>query len=117
MDEPTSGFGQVAGQVFAVAVHLMLMSVLTVGLAAIVRSSAGAITVLFVPLLIVPTILPPIPLDLLANLARFLPRAAGTQFLTGEAGLCRPAAGLLFLAAWTAASPTLATVIPGRRDA
>ncbi|MFH8486652.1 hypothetical protein [Streptomyces longisporoflavus] len=32
------------------------MSVLTVGLAAIVRSSAGTITVLFVPLLIVPTI-------------------------------------------------------------
>lgn len=57
---------------FAIAVHLMLMSVLTIGLAAIVRSSAGASTVLFV---------------------------------------------LLLLAARTAASPTLATAILGRRDA
>ncbi|WP_371530443.1 hypothetical protein OG302_35135 [Streptomyces sp. NBC_01283] len=48
------------------------MSVLTIGLAAIVRSSAGASTVLFV---------------------------------------------LLLLAARTAASPTLATAILGRRDA
>ncbi|MGB8940928.1 MAG: hypothetical protein WCD21_11935 [Streptomyces sp.] len=56
---------------FASAVHLMLMRVLTIGLAAIVRSSAGASTVLFVPL----------------------------------------------LAAWTAASLTLAMVILGRRDA
>lgn len=40
---------------FAVAVHLMLMSVLTIGLAAIVRSSGEAITVQFMLLLIVPT--------------------------------------------------------------
>lgn len=39
-------------QVFAIAVHLMLMRVLTRGLAVIVRSSAGAITVLFVRLLL-----------------------------------------------------------------
>ncbi|MFF1710179.1 hypothetical protein [Streptomyces sp. NPDC058268] len=56
---------------FAIAVHLMLMRVLTIGLAAIVRSSAGASTVLFV----------------------------------------------LLLAAWTAASLTLAMVILRRRDA
>ncbi|MEV2255130.1 hypothetical protein AB0I94_31895 [Streptomyces sp. NPDC050147] len=62
------------------------MRVLTVGLAAMVRSSAGAITVLFVLLLIVPTILRSIPLDFLTDLAQFLPRAAGTRFLTGEAG-------------------------------
>ncbi|MFC8126798.1 hypothetical protein [Streptomyces sp. NPDC057302] len=72
LEESTIDLTQVVGQVFAVAVHLMLMSVLTVGLAAIVRSSAGTITVLFV---------------------------------------------LLLLAAWTAASLTLATVILGRRDA
>ncbi|MFD3579971.1 hypothetical protein [Streptomyces sp. NPDC058644] len=71
------------------------MSVLTVGLAAIVRSSAGTITVLFVPLLIVPPILPSTPLDFLTNLARFPPRAAGTQFLTGDADLYGPATGLL----------------------
>lgn len=117
MDQSTSGFGEVAGQVFAIAVHLMLMSVLTVGLATIVRSSAGTITVLFVLLLIVPTILQSIPLDFLTNLARFLPQAAGTQFLTGEEGLYGPATGLLLLTAWTAASLTLATVILGRRDA
>ncbi|MWA09635.1 hypothetical protein [Streptomyces sp. BA2] len=93
------------------------MSVLTVGLAAIVRSSAGAITVLFVLLLIVPTILQSIPLDFLTNLAQILPQAAGTQFLTGQADLCGPATGLLLLAAWTAASLTLATAILGRRDA
>ncbi|MFG2503672.1 ABC transporter permease [Streptomyces sp. NPDC048441] len=117
MDESTSDLAQVAGQVFGIAVHLMLMSVLTIGLAAIVRSSAGAITVLFVLLLIVPTILQSIPLDFLTNLAQFLPQAAGTQFLTGEADLYGPAAGLLLLAAWVAASLTLATVIMGRRDA
>lgn len=110
-------FTDVAGRVFAIAVHLMLMSVLTIGLAAIVRSSAGAITVLFVLLLIVPTILQAIPLDLLTNLAQVLPRAAGTQFLTGDADLCGPATGLLLLAARTAASLTLATAILGRRDA
>lgn len=117
MDESTSDFAQVAGQVFAIAVHLMLMSVLTVGLAVIVRSSAGAITVLFVLLLIVPTILQSIPLDFLTNLAQFLPKAVGTQFLTGDADLYGPATGLLLLTAWTAASLTLATVILGRRDA
>ncbi|MGW7070820.1 hypothetical protein ACWGII_42665 [Streptomyces sp. NPDC054855] len=56
-----------AGQVFAAAVHLMLTRVLTVGLAANVRSSAGAITVLFValfvPLLVAPTNVPSIRLD------------------------------------------------------
>lgn len=117
MDASTSDFAQVAGQVFAIAVHLMLMSVLTVGLAVIVRSSAGAITVLFVLLLIVPTILQSIPLDFLTNLAQFLPQAVGTQFLTGDADLYGPATGLLLLTAWTAASLTLATVILGRRDA
>lgn len=117
MDASTYDFAQVAGQVFAIAVHLMLMSVLTVGLAVIVRSSAGAITVLFVLLLIVPTILPSIPLDFLTNLAQFLPQAVGTQFLTGDADLYGPATGLLLLTAWTAASLTLATVILGRRDA
>ncbi|MFF1694960.1 ABC transporter permease subunit [Streptomyces sp. NPDC058257] len=117
MDESTFDFAHVAGRVFAVAVHLMLMSVLTIGLAAIVRSSAGTITVLFVLLLIVPTILQSIPLDFLTNLAQFLPQAAGTQFLTGDADLYGPATGLLLLAAWTAASLTLATVILRRRDA
>ncbi|MEU6767307.1 ABC transporter permease [Streptomyces sp. NPDC046853] len=117
MDESAFDVGQVAGQVFAVAVHLMLMSVLTVGLAVIVRSSAGTITVLFVLLLVVPTTLQSTPLDFLTNLARFLPQAAGTQFLTGDADLYGPAAGLLLLAAWTAASLTLATAILRRRDA
>lgn len=42
---------------FASTVHLMLTRVLTVGLAVIVRSSAGAITV-FVLLLFAPAILP-----------------------------------------------------------
>jgi ABC-2 type transport system permease protein len=117
MDASAFDFSHVVGQVFGVAVHLMLMSVLTVGLAAIVRSSAGAITVLFVLLLIVPTILQSIPLDFLTNLAQFLPQAAGTQFLTGDADLYGPTTGLLLLAVWTAASLTLATAILRRRDA
>ncbi|MEV0321705.1 ABC transporter permease [Streptomyces sp. NPDC050658] len=117
MDESTFDAAQVVGRMFAIAVHLMLMSVLTIGLAAIVRSSAGALTVLFVLLLIVPTILQSIPLDLTSKLAQFLPQAAGTQYLTGDADLYGPTAGLLLLAAWVAASLTLAVVIMRRRDA
>ncbi|KOG91046.1 ABC transporter permease [Streptomyces varsoviensis] len=117
MDAGVFEMSYVAGQVLAIAVHLALLSVLTVGLAAIVRSSAGAITALFLLLLIVPMILQSIPADFFTDLAQFLPQAAGAQFMADEAELYGPVAGLLILVAWAAAFLTAATVVLRRRDA
>jgi ABC-2 type transport system permease protein len=106
---------QVAGQVLAIGAHLALIAVLALGIGALIRRSAGTITLLFVLLLVLPEGVQELSeiLDagFLATVADHTPAPAGDRFMTGE-----PAFGLV-LAAWGAAAVAAATWALRMRDA
>jgi ABC-2 type transport system permease protein len=107
--------GQVGGQVLAIGAQLALIAVLALGIGALIRRSAGTLTVLFVLLLVLPQVLQQLAgvLDagFLATAADYTPAPAGDRFMAGEPGF-----GLV-LAAWGAATVAAAVWALRTRDA
>jgi ABC-2 type transport system permease protein len=107
--------GRVAGQVLAIGAHLALIAVLALGIGAVIRRSAGTITVLFVLLLVVPEGLQELSemldVGILSTAADHTPAPAGDRFMAGEVGF-----GLV-LAAWSAGAIAAAVWALRTRDA
>ncbi|WP_419996793.1 hypothetical protein [Streptomyces boninensis] len=108
------GMGEAVAQVLAMAAHLALVAVLAVGIGTLVRSTAGALTVLFALLMVLPAVLQTLA-DLVGSwvmeVAALTPTVAGERFIGGEW-----AYGLV-LVAWAGAGVALGVRSLERRDA
>jgi hypothetical protein len=121
------GDGPALRAVAGSAAYLALLALLSVGAGAILRTAAGAITVvlglLFLPLVALGFL----PERLWEPVQRFAPMTAGLavqstvghlELIAGRSGTpVGPWAGLGILAAWAAAALLLAFALIGRRDA
>ncbi|MCO1658532.1 hypothetical protein [Pseudonocardia humida] len=80
--------GVLGGQLLTMGAHLALVAALALGLGALVRRSAGALTVLFVLLLVLPLVLQeaadPLGAEFLVTAADFTPGPAADRFMAGE---------------------------------
>jgi ABC-2 type transport system permease protein len=80
---------QLSGQILAIGVQLALTAVLSLGLGVLIRRTAGALTILFVLLFIVPELLGVLAevlhADFFNTLADYLPNVAGDRFMHGDA--------------------------------
>ncbi|MFG2001461.1 ABC transporter permease subunit [Spirillospora sp. NPDC048911] len=109
--------GEAAGDVLAVGVYLALISVFILGVGAVLRSTAGALTTAFLLLMAVPMLLENSGVTALRHVSSALPGTAGRHFMSGGGDPYPAAVGLLILAAWAAAALALGTVVLRRRDA
>jgi ABC-type transport system involved in multi-copper enzyme maturation permease subunit len=101
------------------ALHLVLIGAIAVGLGAAMRRTAGAVAVLFAVLLVVPGLVTLLPSPWNDDITRYLPNSAGAAMsaVLRFPNLLSPAAGLIVLCAYAAATLTLAAVALTRRDA
>lgn len=107
--------GRVAGQILGMGVDLALIAVLALGLGTLIRRSAGTLAVLFVLLMVLPSVLTQFAQSLqapsLVTITQYLPAAAGDRLIAGE-----PAFGLV-LAAWAAGAVAAGVWALRARDA
>ena len=107
----------VVGSGFYVAV----LGLFSLGLATIVRHTAGAISAFVGILLVLPLIVQALPTSLSLDARRFLPDRIGVQILNGSAnsfrGAFSPWIGLLILCGYAAALLVIGGVLLVRRDA
>jgi len=101
------------------AFHLVLIGAIAVGVGAALRRTAGAVAVLFAVLLVVPGLVTLLPSPWNDNVTKFLPSSAGVAMsaVVRFPNLLAPAAGLLVLLAYTAATLGAAAILLARRDA
>ncbi|GAA3218198.1 hypothetical protein GCM10010468_41530 [Actinocorallia longicatena] len=92
-------------------IYLAAAAVLVVGLAAALRSTAGALTAAFLLLTVLPVVIGN------STLGSALPSMAGLHFMQDDTEPYGPAAALLILAAWTAALFLAGREVMRRRDA
>ncbi|WP_329123069.1 ABC transporter permease [Streptomyces sp. NBC_01465] len=113
--------GQAVRQILAMGVFCALAAVFALGTGAVLRSSAGTVTVLFVVMLVLPLLLLGLAEVLgqtwLANLSECFPSTAGIGFMSGDTHPFGPAVALLILAAWAAAALAAAARVLNSRDA
>ncbi|MFG1609255.1 hypothetical protein [Actinoplanes sp. NPDC049265] len=106
---------QLFGRIVAIGAQLALTAVLSLGLGVLIRRTAGALTVLFVLLFIVPELFGVLAdvfhVEVFNTLGGYLPNVAGDRFMHGE-----PLWGLVG-AGWAAASVVGAIWVLRRRDA
>ncbi|WP_031032343.1 ABC transporter permease [Streptomyces albus] len=114
LENSTFDTATVCGQVLGVGVHAALLSVLTVGLAAVVRRSAGTVTALFGLLFLLPMALDVLPGAETA--VDLLPAGASEALLLDGNGSYGWQAGLALMALWALASLTVAARVLRRRD-
>ncbi|MCA2227613.1 hypothetical protein [Nonomuraea aurantiaca] len=107
--------GQVTGRILAIAAYLALVAVLALGLGTLIRRSAGALTMLFALLYVLPIGLQGLATSLnaefLNTLAAYTPMPVGERFIAGEA-----ASGLV-LTAWAAVVVAAGLWVMRERDA
>ncbi|MEV5504969.1 ABC transporter permease [Streptomyces orinoci] len=99
--------------------YLVAVTVLATSLGAILRSTAGAIAVLFTLVFLVPQVLDHLPQELRHHLMRFgLQRAAAAAVsLHPQADTFSPTVSILLCAGYAAVALALALFLIGRRDA
>ncbi|MGP3988668.1 ABC transporter permease [Streptomyces sp. 3N207] len=114
LDRSTFRLSHVTGQVLAIGVHAALVSLLTLGLAAVVRRSAGTVTALFGLLFLIPVGLDVLPGGEVA--ADLLPAGASEALLLGGNGTYGRYGALLALTLWAVASLAAALTTVRRRD-
>jgi ABC-2 type transport system permease protein len=105
------------GKVLTVGVYATLAGLFAVGVAWVVRSTAGALTVVFLLLLVVPLMLSQSTLRALQWIAALTPGGAGQSYLNGTSDPLSPTVSLLVLIAWALAGLVIGTRILTRRDA
>ncbi|GAA3396760.1 ABC transporter [Cryptosporangium minutisporangium] len=99
------------------------LAVFTLGLGTAARSAVGGLTAVLVIAVVLPTVLPRIGLDVVADVNDYLPGSAGVAVLYGAVSDAAtdqpygPAIGLLVLAAWAAAALGTGYAVLRRRDA
>ncbi|MBO8193601.1 ABC transporter permease [Streptomyces oryzae] len=114
LEESTFDAATVSGQVLGIGTHAALLSVLTVGLAAVVRRSAGTVTALFGLLFLLPVGLDVLPGGETA--VDLLPAGASEALLLGDNGTYGWGAALLILTCWSVTFVAAGTAAVIRRD-
>ncbi|MBO2460886.1 ABC transporter permease [Actinomadura violacea] len=97
-------------------VYLALVSVLVLGLGAMLRSTAGTLTTAFLFLLVVPMLLVNAGSSVGRRAADVLPSGAGRHFMSGD-GPYPAGVGAVILAAWAVAALWGGVLVLRRRDA
>lgn len=108
-DHAEDGSGTITTEVMRVAAYCAVTALLTIGVAAVLRSAVGAlcaVTVLLVGLLMIGS-----------SIGRYLPAGAGQEWLMGSGNHYPPAVGLLVLAGWSVAAWIAGWLLVRRRDA
>ncbi|MEO3780864.1 ABC transporter permease [Micromonospora sp. B11E3] len=109
--------GGTVRDVVASAAYLALVSVLALGLGAVLRSAVLTVIVLLAVLMIVPLSLQEPGIAVLTRIADAFPGVAGGHFLAGDGEPYPPVVGLLLLAGWAAAALAAGRAALRRRDA
>ena len=101
------------------ALYLTVVGLLGLGLAAILRSTAGAISTIFGLLLVVPILVQFLPSDWRADVSPYLPSTAGSGIfrLQAEPGSLAPWTGFALFAGYTVVALVAGAVVLRRRDA
>jgi ABC-2 type transport system permease protein len=105
--------------VVGTGLYLCVTALLGLGLATLLRHTAGAISAYVGIILVVPIIVAALPASLQADVNRFLPLNIGNTFIQAYPGphLFAPWTGFAVLAAYVAGVFAVATVLLVRRDA
>ena len=101
------------------AVHLVMIGAIAVGLGAILRRTAGAVSVLFAVLLVVPGLVTLLPSPWNDDVTKYLPSSAGVAMSAHVQfpNLLSPGGGFVVLAGYTAGTLLVAAWALQRRDA
>jgi ABC-2 type transport system permease protein len=99
--------------------YLCVMGLFALGLAAIIRHTAGAISAFVGILLLIPLIVQQLPSSLNNDLARFLPLRIGAEMVSGppQPNTFSPWTGLAVLCVYAAVALVAGAVVLVRRDA
>ncbi|MDX6738941.1 hypothetical protein [Actinocorallia sp. A-T 12471] len=100
------------GDSLAMGAYSAVMGVVTLALVYLLRSAAGALSALFVLLVVVPVI----AMEAETSLANGLPSVAGTVFMTGVSDPYPPAVGLAVVVGWACACSLGALYVLRKRD-
>ncbi len=103
--------------VLSVAFYLTAAGLFSLGLAWIIRSTAGTLTAAFLLLLVLPLMLGESGLRILVWTAALLPGGAGQNFLTNTTDPLSPTLSAIVLLTWVAAALFAGTRFLTRRDA
>jgi ABC-2 type transport system permease protein len=101
------------------ALYLTVVGLLGLGLAAILRHTAGAISTLFGLLLVVPILVQFLPSDWRADVSPYLPSSAGSGIfqLHADPGSLAPWTGFALFVGYTLVALVAGAVVLSRRDA
>jgi ABC-2 type transport system permease protein len=98
--------------------YLVFLGLISLGIGAILRSTAGGIAASLGLLLVVPTIFQLIPAEWASKVGTYLPGTAGQAlFPTSLGGVFEPWQALLIMLGWVAVALAAASVLIKRRDA
>jgi ABC-2 type transport system permease protein len=115
LDDPVGALRAVAES----GLYLCVMGLFALGLATIIRNTAGAISAFAGIQLLVPLIVQQLPTSLDNDLTRFLPLRIGATIVSGPplANTFSPWTGLAVLCAYAAVVLVIGTVVLVQRDA
>ncbi|MFF9350101.1 ABC transporter permease [Streptomyces sp. NPDC014734] len=101
----------------AMGVYCSLVAVLSVGVSFVLRASAGALTVLFVLISVLPAVLTALGGDVLLTVVDWLPQTAGMYAVRADGDApYPPGAGFLIMAGWALAAHLAGLYVLRRRD-
>ncbi|MFG1813375.1 ABC transporter permease [Kribbella sp. NPDC049174] len=103
--------------VLSVAFYLTAAGLFSLGIAWMIRSTAGTLTAAFLLLMVLPLMLGQSGLRVLVWVAALLPGGAGQNFLSGTTDPISPTLSVVVLLAWVVAALVLGTRVLTRRDA
>ncbi|WP_405823906.1 ABC transporter permease [Streptomyces sp. NBC_00838] len=109
--------GRMLGQVVLLGCYLGLVAALTVGVSFALRTPAAVLTVLFLLLYGVPTVLVGLGGETLRAVGDHLPHGAGTHAMLGDDAPYPRVVGFLIVAGWAAAGHLVGREVLRRRDA
>ncbi|MEV5968052.1 ABC transporter permease [Kribbella sp. NPDC051952] len=109
--------GELVVDLLSVGFYVTLAGLFTAGIAWVVRSTAGTLTVAFLLLLIVPLMLSQSSLRPLVWIAALLPGGAGQNYLTGATDPLSPTLSAVVLLLWAAGGLVLGSRVLARLDA
>ncbi|WP_084265744.1 hypothetical protein [Actinomadura macra] len=108
--------GDLVRDAVASGVYLTLVSLMILGVAAVLRSTAATLTSAFLFLMVVPVTLANSRSELLVRVSDGLPSSAGRYFLAGGGGPYPGSVGLVILVVWAGAALWGGVVVLRRRD-
>ncbi|WP_405610001.1 ABC transporter permease [Streptomyces sp. NBC_01508] len=108
--------GSALGQVLLLGAYLALVAVLTVGVSFALRAPAGVLTVLFLLLYGVPTMLVGLGGNTLLTVNDYLPHGAGTHAILADDAPYPAPVGFLIVTGWAAVGHLTGRQVLRRRD-